>query len=144
MLQTIIPAWHYTTGQRYKAVCENGVIRPSTPQNPAGELPIVWFSTHPYWEPTVPKGASMDEVLQLGGLVRLGVDRSALLPWTRLRNAARIPTHVAERLELVGRMAGANPADWYGSIEPVFLEDVVIVDVMEGEHWARVRPRVAE
>lgn len=34
-------------------IMEDGKIRPTTGFIPAGELPIVWFPTKQFWEPTV-------------------------------------------------------------------------------------------
>lgn len=62
----------------------DGVIRPATACIPANERPIVWFSTHPHWEPTATKAirfgdrtirkATFEEMARLaGGRARIGV-----------------------------------------------------------------------
>lgn len=126
-------AWHYTIGTRAETIMAGGFILPATLHVPTGEKPIVWFSTRQDWEPSATKGiadargvhvrsATMEEMIALGGLWRFGLASSELLPWGRLKEAARIRRRMLEGLLSVARKAGADPYDWHGSLQPVPVE----------------------
>ena len=51
-------AWHYTVTVRAALILAEGVIRPATVGVPDGEIPVVWFSTRQFWEPTANKVGS--------------------------------------------------------------------------------------
>ncbi|MCB1065978.1 MAG: hypothetical protein KDN20_24050 [Verrucomicrobiae bacterium] len=79
---------------------------------------------YPYDELDVGRRATMAETRrQFGGLFRFGLEKSALLPWRVIREAANI--HPRRNRELIksARELGANPAQWYGSLEPVSVLD---------------------
>ena len=84
-------AWHYTTGQKFEQIAETGFILPASIGVKPPERPIVWFSLNQNFELTARKGwcdvagfvrtLSVQETREAGGgLVRLGLDASKLIP----------------------------------------------------------------
>jgi hypothetical protein len=57
------------------------------------------------------------------GCYRIGVDPKILKPWVRLQKVARIHPLMVRGLEVIGRKAGANPYDWWGTVSPVYFYD---------------------
>jgi len=73
------------------------------------------------------RAATLEEMAAgQGGLWRFGVPASTLLPWGRLRDAARIRPKVQQELISAASKCGADPYDWMGSIEPVPLERCIV------------------
>src|SRR5262245_46404644 len=77
--------YHYTTGQCFYRIVEDGVIKLATAGVPKGERPAVWFAINPDWDATVnqiclnPDGSliklNREETAKLGGgLVRFVVE----------------------------------------------------------------------
>lgn len=138
--------WHYTVGIRFREIRETGAIIPATARVPPGERAIVWFSSHPEWEPTASKGiivdgtmrkATRDEmVANAGGLVRLGVSRRiARHDWTALRTKSRMSAATAKGLVAAARECGADPAQWFGSFTRVARQHWCAVDVWDAGVW---------
>lgn len=109
-------AWHYTINARAVLIFSEGVIRPATAAVPAGEIPVVWFSTRQHWEPTANKGAiddngqrvrlTMKQTLDRGGGGwRFGLPTERLLYWRKLIIAAQIVRAHARALEYTARKA---------------------------------------
>ena len=107
-------AWHYTTGDNARKILDSGSIKGSHAFLPKGEHPIVWFSTHPIWEPTArktwrrPDGSTVlltfaGTVGLGGGGVRFGILKDRLLPWLRLKAAANISRPMALGLKRVAK-----------------------------------------
>ena len=104
------------------------VILPATTGVPAGEKPVVWFSSRQDWEPSAAKGIiedgrnhtlTFDEMVSFG-IARIGVDQSAApYNWQQLCKRARIARR--KDLEGAGIAMGSNPAYWYGVLKPVVL-----------------------
>jgi len=142
--------WHYTTGQCFESIVDDGVIRPATAWVRAGERPIVWFSSNQEWEPTSTKiyvphygearRLSKEELRVTGnGLVRFGVTRrTAKLDWTAMKRLSGMSRATARDLKVVGRRLGSKPEWWFGSFDPVQRSDWVAVDVLDDGQWVRV------
>ena len=119
-----IPVYHYTTGDRFLRIIASHAILPATAHVNPPEIPAVWLSSAPVWEPSATKGviedgvrrqASLAELIVLCGcLVRIEIDpaRVWLLGLSAFRAALRIPDVVHERLLAAGLEMGANPTDW--------------------------------
>ncbi len=138
-------AWHYTTARHFQSIMEDGLIRPAILYVPVNERPVVWFSLAPHWEPTaspmimkngIPHMATMREIRsEAGHLLRFGVPKSGLIPWKKLRKAANIDPELFRALAKSGRAQGANPANWYGSIEDVPVRDCRIEAEAKPGNW---------
>jgi hypothetical protein len=148
--------WHYTYGPTIERILREGCLMP-------GELPddrpdiykrekaVVWFSANQDWEPTSVKPAqdvATGEIIELTtrtehqefwGCYRIGVDPKILKPWMRIQKVARIHPLLVRGLEYVGREAGANPDDWWGTVFPVYFYHWKKVQVLSGDQWEDLR-----
>lgn len=118
------PVYHYTTGDRLLRIIASRAILPATAHVAPPEIPAVWLSSAPVWEPSATKGviedgirrqASLAELIGLCGcLVRIEIDPAAvqLLEPDSIREALRIPAVVHDRLLAAGLEMGADPANW--------------------------------
>ena len=140
-------SWHYTTGKNFVGICDSKYIKPATTGVIPPEKPIVWFSTHEYYEPTAQKMkkdgsiASIDELFILGsGLVRFGLPVNRLIHWNKFKCKARMHESVVRGLEDTGRSQGADPQQWYGLMRKVPIKECLRVDVMDAnKQWVRVK-----
>lgn len=141
-------AWHYTTGDKFVSIMESRELRPATAYVPDNEKPILWFSTHPYFEPTARKTwedasgkrlLSVPELFKMGGgLVRFGFPKRMLLRGTALQQAANTSSAIWAGLKAVGRGQGGNPDDWWGCLESVSVKSCVVEVMDENLRWVRV------
>ena len=127
------PVYHYTTGDRFLRVIAARAILPAIAHVAPPEIPAVWLSSAPVWEPSATKGviedgvrrqASLAELIGLCGcLVRIEIDPAAvqLLEPDSFREALRIPPGVHDRLLAAGLDMGADPANWRAVVGPVLL-----------------------
>jgi hypothetical protein len=153
------PLYHYTTGDRFLRIIASRAILPATAHVTPPEIPAVWLSSAPVWEPSATKGvieggvrrqASLAELVGLCGcLVRIEIDPSAvrLLGASAFRDALCIPEDVYGRLIAAGLEMGANPADWSAVAEPIPLtafrriEFTVETDPLHWIPWPGIRLR---
>jgi hypothetical protein len=127
------PVYHYTTGDRFLRIIASRAIMPATAHVAPPEIPAVWLSSAPVWEPSATKGviengirrqASLAELIGLCGcLVRIEIDPAAvrMLEPGEFREALRIPRVVHDRLIAAGLEMGADPANWRAVAGPVPL-----------------------
>jgi hypothetical protein len=142
--------WHYTVDECFVSIMENELIRPATAYVPAGEKPIVWFSTEDFWEPTVTKGflradgtienVRMSGLLERGHLLfRLGVDSSvAPYKWSDLRSLSGMSDEIARGLASAARAAGGNPSRWRGTFDAVPMESWETIERFNGIEWVEL------
>jgi hypothetical protein len=127
------PVYHYTTGDRFLRIVAARAIQPATAHVAPPEIPAVWLSSAPVWEPSATKGviedgvrrqASLAELIGLCGcLIRIEIDPAAvrMLEPGAFREALRIPRVVHDRLLAAGLEMGADPAQWRAVAGPVPL-----------------------
>jgi hypothetical protein len=127
------PIYHYTTGDRFLRIIANRAILPATAHVQPPEIPAVWLSSAPVWEPSATKGvmehgirrqATFAELIGMCGcLVRIEVDPDAVdtLEPGAFRDALRIPASVHDRLVAAGLEMGADPSAWLAVAAPVPL-----------------------
>jgi hypothetical protein len=139
--------WHYTVGVHVPSIVKDGVIRPATRFVPPGEKPIVWFSTHPDWEPTANKNwPNPDGSLirldragtaeKCGGLERFGVaDETAPYRWQALKDLSGMSRKMAQGLYDTAIRMGARPSDWWGTFDAVPRSLWIAVQVHSGGVW---------
>ena len=140
--------WHYTTGEKFQLIARTGVLLPATANVPPGEKPILWFSAHPYFEPTARKAVHMCGGIHIldvpelysrgGGLVRFGLQESSLMGWENLNKVSGMGRAQCRSLEAAGRRQGANPNDWHGCFDPVPLGSCAVEVMDENLKWVRV------
>jgi hypothetical protein len=146
------PALAYTIGQKFAQIARDGVIKPATAYVSPRERPVVWFSTHPLWEPTAckmvqaPDGRlrrlTREETARYGGgLVRIGVaPESAPHNWQAYRRLSGVNPHIASGLAKSGKDQGADPRHWYVSFEPVPAALWMAVEAWHNGPWIRADP----
>jgi hypothetical protein len=139
--------WHYTTGRHFLSIVKTGVINPATSYVPAGEKPIVWFSTNQTWESTATKaridpdgtiiGMSMAETAEVfDGLVRIGIAaETAPYRWRELKELSGMSGRMAQHLYDRAIECGARPGDWWGTFTPVPRSEWVKIEVLNGGRW---------
>ena len=155
------PVYHYTTGDRFLRIIASRAILPATAHVAPPEIPAVWLSSAPVWEPSATKGviedgarrlASLAELIGLCGcLMRIEIDPAALglLEPDSLREALRIPEDVHDRLIAAGLEMGADPANWRAVAGPVPLtafrriEFSVEADPPQWIPWPGIRLRAS-
>jgi hypothetical protein len=142
--------WHYTTGDKFIAICDSGVLLQTSVGLSGKEKPVLWFSKNQKWEPTANKiclspDGKMIPLDQNGtanegnGLVRFGLKKKNVLHWPALIKAARISKTTVQSLEAAGVKQGANPSDWYGSLKSVQVDTCDAIEVMnQNGEWIRV------
>lgn len=118
--------WHYTTRQKLALIEAAGVIEPSTALIEPREKPVVWFSSRATWEPTATKCPMTGKLGQYvtasaqGGLARIAVASSTAphgFPQLPLMAGTSPATCIG--LVLAGLEAGADPDQWFFSVQPV-------------------------
>jgi hypothetical protein len=142
-------AWHYTTGEKFIPIVESGELRPATAYVPDSEKPILWFSTHQYFEPTAQKSwvdesgsrlLSIPELFKLaGGLIRFGYPKRELLRGGALRRGANMDSAIWAGLKVAAQAQGGNPDDWWGCLGPVPVQSCVVEVMDENLRWVRVK-----
>ncbi|AJY50637.1 hypothetical protein [Halomonas sp. KO116] len=136
--------YHYTNQtQKLPLILEAGHLLPRADQE--GEQPLLWFSAHPFWEPTATKSRWMGGFLQQltfaeyrnsVGCVRfaLPADDTRLMPWRAASKFAGIPKRHVYAMEEVGSEQGVNPKQWFAVPSAVPLTEVRI-EVLSGDKW---------
>jgi CheY-like chemotaxis protein len=138
--------WHYTVGLHIHSILADGVIRPATAYVPRDQRPVVWFSSNPNWEETANKMIKQDGVLYAlnkeetaetwGGLYRIGVlAETAPHNWENLVFLSNIPPAEARALKKVADQDGADPAEWFGTFDPVDSAKWVSVEKLVDGVW---------
>jgi hypothetical protein len=147
--------WHYTTGDLLKAILQSGVVRVARASAGPGERALAWISANQDFEPTAIKAVfdglgrlhqlTLDQLAKnSGGLARLGLSVDAARArgfqrWPLVAGMARIQPRVIAQLDRVGRMEGANPADWWGgSAIPVSAFERIEYRATAADQWAPV------
>jgi len=141
--------WHYTTGDLHTLIMESGLLLPSTGNLMPFELPILWFSEHPFYEPTATKeclqdgewrNMSVEEMYSIaGGLYRFGFPKANLLRGNALRAAARMPLMIWKMLEKLALLEGACPWHWWGTTQCLPVDVLVVERMNEFMQWERIR-----
>jgi len=142
-------AYHYTIGKYLPAIFESGELRPTDSYVEPGERPILWFSTHPHFEPTATKmvisadgsyrGLSVEETEQQGGgLFRFGVSLDRVTSWPRIGSLAGIRTKMKKSLEEAGLRKGASPRQWFGSLGPFSIHEMTFEGLNAAGKWVEI------
>jgi hypothetical protein len=142
--------YHYTTGIQGRHILKDGFIRPSTALIDPGEIPAVWFSSNPDWEPTAVKARrglngkmerlSMEETSEMGhGLMRFGVTKEiAGYSWNEIKEKSGMSPKTARYLHNEGVRQGARPHEWRGTFERVSRNRWVAVERFEEGRWVPI------
>lgn len=136
--------YHYTSARQHlPAILASGELRGRADM--AGERPLIWFSAHPFWEPTATKPRmvggllvphTFEEYRDDFGCVRfaLPADDARLMPWRRACKFAGIPKRDRWALESVGIEEGSDPRHWFALTGPVPLDELR-AERLVGDRW---------
>ncbi|MCF7979671.1 MAG: hypothetical protein K9L82_17015 [Chromatiaceae bacterium] len=142
--------WHYTTGEKFLRIVEDGALMPSTIAVQPPEKPILWFSMAQDWEITASKfyldeqgqrhkGNRETTRAQGRGLVRFGINPDRLHPWPKIARKARMDQRLVQGLERAATKDGANPRDWLGTTKAILLDQIARIEVEENGAWVTVK-----
>lgn len=149
--------WHYTIGEKVDMIIRDGFLRQSSVGIHPRELPVVWFSSNPIWEATANKAIMQDDGARLlttrqmrdvfgNRMFRFGIPLMKTLPWEHLQKAAKIPRKTQKHMIAAGKAVGSVKSDWFGMIEPVAIEDLLLQkwndDHMRWEDCSYYKPDV--
>jgi hypothetical protein len=139
-------AWHYTTGEKYELIKKSGLLLPAESGVEPPERPILWFSTHPKFEPTAMKPlASAQGIIRMltleelrdmaGGLVRFGCPVTQLKFGENLRREAKMQSIVWRALAKRGAKVKASQGDWWGHVGSMALAEVTVEVMNDHKTW---------
>ncbi len=139
-------AWHYTTEAKFDSIKSSGVLLPASIGVVPPELPVIWFSTHSLYEPTALKGiqdeatgvvrqSTLDEMLSLGNLYRLGHPVKGLTHGENIRKAAKMRLQDWKRLINGAKQIGGNPLHWYGYVGELPLSALTVEVMDSSKKW---------
>lgn len=137
-------AYHYTTTYRLQGILGDGCIKPGIDN-------LVWFSSNPHFENASRKWwtfgkrrffLSREDQRDLVGAVRLVVDCSKLIQYPRVAELALMPEKDIRNLERLDHSLGANPRDWWGTLNPVLMQDVKQIEFLDDAgKWVELVPQ---
>ncbi len=138
--------FHYTTESRIKEIIDSGLIKLATKSiYHKNEKPVTWVSTNPQWENTATKivftitGESkhltFEEQVKMLGCARIEVKNIGLNTWAKLIHKANMDKRAAKGFEETGKMKGANPNEWYGSLKPIRKEKWIKAEIYKNGKW---------
>ena len=144
--------WHYTVTRRLAKIIETGKITVASPGIDPKELPGVWFSSNPDFEQTAKKEirdkssgavqhkATREEMFRAGfPPVRIEIitDKVRAYDWQTYKKISGISEEAATRWEEAGIKEGADPSEWYVSLQPVALVGGCRfpIEIWNGQQW---------
>jgi hypothetical protein len=139
--------YHYTNEYKAAGIIEDQLLK--TSGGGGREKKILWFSTHPIYEPTAIKpimlGGEMQfhtwaEYQKLFKLYRFQlVSDRYLSPWGTTNKNAKTPSKLRKKMELVGKMQGGKPSQWFGTLDNVPRIEL-LMQVFDGDVWKSCGP----
>ena len=104
-----------------------------------GEATCVWLSSNPVWENTVMKvkGGVQKHAEKLGAFRIKLKDSLPLLTWNEFVEKSGERKEICRGLEMVGIEQGANPKEWYCSLDhiPMNSDTVESVGIFHDGEW---------
>ncbi|MEQ6916879.1 hypothetical protein [Halomonas aquatica] len=140
--------YHYTSERQHlPVILASGELRGRADM--AGARPLIWFSAHPFWEPTATKPRWMggllvpqtfEEYYDVFGCVRFALPTcdGRLMDWRRACKFAGIPKRDRWALESVGAKEGGHPRHWFALAGPVPLAELR-AEQLVGSQWQSLR-----
>lgn len=135
--------WHYTVETKLEGICQYQALLPvPDPLLQPGEVPVLWLSYHPVFEPSAKKGLQTRKgriLLDHVGLLERGIHaiRFQVKPghpvydlngWKIVSNLAQVMIRL---LISHGETMGSVPErDWFVTVDPIGMSSVLLV-----QHW---------
>ena len=138
--------FHYTPTVKLDEIIKSKEIRlASKSVYSKNEKPVAWVSTNPHWENTAtkmvgsifgkPKQLTFEEQVKMLGCARIEVKSIGLKTWAKLIYKANMDKRAARAFEETGKMKGANPEEWHGSLKPILEERWVKAEIYNNGKW---------
>lgn len=140
-------SWHYTTGDKYELIKKSSLLLPSDIGVSEPERPILWFSTHPKFEPTAMKPIrsldggfirmlTLEELREMaGGLVRFHCPVSRLKFGENLRKEAKMKSKIWLGLAKAATKVNASQSDWWGHVGTMEIADLKVERMSNRMTW---------
>ena len=142
--------YHYTTVPYLQTILKDGKIKLARSKG-KGIKDIAWVSTNPLMEKTALKAAitptgkleiiTLEEQHEICGVARFEIDPKVLIKWSVLKHKAgyhkfhkKTGKNMSQSLEKATRY-GANPNEWYGSLNPITEKHFLNVEIYNGKEW---------
>ncbi|WP_308874111.1 hypothetical protein [Thiothrix subterranea] len=127
--------FHYAPLSYLPRIVESGLLLPSNAGGANDEIPLLWFSKNQTWKPTATKSQmtpsgikrlTFKEQRELFGCIRFGLPRNdkRLIDWRTACKVASISKKERLLMESVGRDQGANPLDWFATVDSIQLTEL--------------------
>lgn len=137
--------YHYTPQIRLKEIIQSGEIKlASKSVYSKKEKPVAWVSTNDFWEKTAtkmimengrPKLLTFQEQLEKLGCARIEVIGTHLMTWAKLKHKANMDVFASQKFEEAGIKSGANPSEWYGSLESIKKSNWIKAEIYTHGKW---------
>lgn len=141
--------YHYTHLEAAQKILNDGYLKVSQWEIENNvEHPALWLSLNSHWESTATKMVvndkgvhhqlSFEEQWASIGCVRfvMPFEKMQLICWNQYKAVMQNDSHgILEAMEKVGLQCGANPSDWYASLEDISLEKVIACQIWTGLEW---------
>lgn len=146
--------FHYTRATNAMKIVKSGEIRPATLLVPKRERPVVWFSSHPLYEPTalsatteggqIKRFTTIEEMATRETPFRFEVDPDEFpLGWFAFVNMSGCARKQSRQLARIAEGWGANIRGWRINFEPVGLERCLGFEAWFRE-WKPVSPIILD
>lgn len=146
--------FHYTRATNAMKIVNSGEIRPATLLVPQRERPVVWFSSHPLYEPTaLPAWMEGNRSRRLTSIVELAARETPFrfevdpdefpLGWLAFVNLSGCSRKQSRGLGRIAEAWGANVRGWRISFAPVGIERCLGIQAWFGE-WKLVSPVILD
>src|SRR5271167_3903437 len=115
---------------------------------------MLLFSEREDWEPASYRGYLTDDgkIIDLHkledyaergiGVFRIGVPRSILHPYIRLKEMVKLPSAMARGLAKVAYELGSNPFQWWGTTKPIPSDLWESVQMLRDGKWEECMERI--
>lgn len=126
--------YHYSILNKLSAIQKSGKILTSPKEPLENETPLAWLSSNPDWENTANKmvlsrpsgfiALNKEQTRLLGnGLIRFKFNtdtiKEKVCSWNEIVTNNFIPESMVNQLVINGGVMGGNHEEWYGSVEPL-------------------------
>lgn len=141
--------YHYTTEITIPEILKSKKITLATKYLNKKERPCAWVSSNSKWENTATKMCyssdgtltqlTFKEQLERFGCARIEVKPDNLIHWAKLKHVSRINPNNSAFLEKLGKERGANPAQWFGSMYPIGIDQWIKIELYRDEKWIEIQ-----
>lgn len=137
--------YHYTPEDTLEEIIKSEQINlAETSVSHKKEHPVAWVSTNEHWEHTATKliidvhgklrQLTFEEQEKHFGCARIVVE-GEFMTWAKLKYVARMDAMIALAMEQAGREMGGDPKEWFGSLQPIGIDQWIRAEVLRDGVW---------